>query len=139
MLSHLAKAASALALVALPALVLGAEITVVATSQIQLQSVPDHASVILLDEPELIEDQMSEGLPPHPAQAMQILKTRMQSREWQQLQLQLRKAAEGVASAWSMGVAKVPAVVVDRKYVVYGQPDVAAALKHIEQALGESL
>jgi integrating conjugative element protein (TIGR03757 family) len=38
-----------------------------------------------------------------------------------------------VADAWGLGVAKVPAVVVDRRYVVYGQPDAARALARIEQ------
>jgi integrating conjugative element protein (TIGR03757 family) len=33
-----------------------------------------------------------------------------------------------VLDAFSLGVTKVPAVVVDRRYVVYGEHDVAAAL-----------
>lgn len=37
----------------------------------------------------------------------------------------------GVADAWGLGVAKVPAVVVDRRYVIYGEPDVALALSRI--------
>ncbi|MCL6641681.1 MAG: TIGR03757 family integrating conjugative element protein [Candidatus Rokubacteria bacterium] len=41
-------------------------------------------------------------------------------------------AYQGVADAWGLGLAKVPAVVVDRRYVVYGEPDVARAVARIE-------
>ena len=35
--------------------------------------------------------------------------------------------------AWSLGIAKIPAVVVDRRYVVYGEANVARALARIEE------
>lgn len=47
------------------------------------------------------------------------------------LQRSLASAYQGVADAWGLGVAKVPAVVVDRRYVIYGEPDVALALSRI--------
>ncbi|HEP9542705.1 TPA: DUF1525 domain-containing protein, partial [Pseudomonas aeruginosa] len=46
-------------------------------------------------------------------------------------QRSLASAYQGVADAWGLGVAKVPAVVVDRRYVIYGEPDVALALSRI--------
>jgi integrating conjugative element protein (TIGR03757 family) len=39
----------------------------------------------------------------------------------------------GVADAWSLGITTIPAVVVDQRYVVYGEPDVARAVARIEQ------
>lgn len=90
------------------------------------------ARVVLLDAPERIEQQLSEGLPADPRQAVAIMQQRMRSASAQQLGRDLAKAHQDVADAWSLGVAKLPAVVVDRRYVVYGQPDVAAAVASIE-------
>ncbi len=53
------------------------------------------------------------------------------------LMQQLATAQQGNADAWSVGVSKVPAVVVDRRYVVYGQPDVATAMQTINRARGQ--
>ncbi|MGH8391347.1 MAG: DUF1525 domain-containing protein, partial [Pseudomonas sp.] len=36
--------------------------------------------------------------------------------------------------AWSVGVEKIPAVVIDRRYVVYGEADVAKAIAQIDRA-----
>ena len=48
------------------------------------------------------------------------------------LQRRIGRAYQDVADAWGLGIAKVPAVVVDRRYVVYGEPDVARAMARIE-------
>ncbi|WP_338544760.1 TIGR03757 family integrating conjugative element protein [Pseudomonas benzopyrenica] len=91
------------------------------------------ARVVLLDAPERLEQQLSEGLPAEPRQAVAIMQQRRRSASAQQLGRDLAKAHQDVADAWSLGVAKLPAVVVDRRYVVYGQPDVAAAVASIER------
>lgn len=91
------------------------------------------ARVVLLDAPERLEQQLSEGLPADPRQAVAIMQQRMRSASAQQLERELARAHQDVADAWSLGVAKLPAVVVDRQYVVYGQPDVAAAVASIER------
>lgn len=91
------------------------------------------ARVVLLDAPERLEQQLSEGLPADPRQAVAIMQQRMRSASAQQLVRDLAKAHQDVTDAWSLGVAKLPAVVVDRRYVVYGQPDVAAAVASIER------
>lgn len=91
------------------------------------------ARVILLDAPERLEQQLSEGLPADPRQAAAIMQQRMRSASAQQLGRDLAKAHQDVADAWSLGVTKLPAVVVDRQYVVYGQPDVAAAVASIKR------
>ncbi len=91
------------------------------------------ARVVFLDAPERLEQQLSEGLPADPRQAVAIMQQRMRSASAQQLGRVLAKAHQDVAEAWSLGVAKLPAVVVDRRYVVYGQADVAAAVASIER------
>ncbi|UUW72323.1 TIGR03757 family integrating conjugative element protein [Pseudomonas oryzihabitans] len=89
--------------------------------------------VLLLDAPDRLEQKLSEGLPADPHQAVAIMQQRMRSASAQQLGRDLARAHQDVADAWSLGVAKLPAVVVDRQYVVYGQPDVAAAMASIER------
>ncbi|KTT49724.1 thioredoxin [Pseudomonas oryzihabitans] len=89
------------------------------------------ARVVLLDAPERLEQQLSEGLPADPRQAAALMQQRLRSASAQQLSRDLVKAHQDVADAWSLGVTKVPAVVVDGRYVVYGQSDVAAAVASI--------
>ncbi|MDK8263635.1 TIGR03757 family integrating conjugative element protein [Pseudomonas oryzihabitans] len=89
--------------------------------------------VVLLDAPERLEQKLSEGLPADPRQAAAIMQQRMRSASTQQLGRELAKAHQDVADVWSLGITKLPAVVVDRRYVVYGQPDVAATLASIER------
>ncbi|WP_232104448.1 TIGR03757 family integrating conjugative element protein [Pseudomonas oryzihabitans] len=91
------------------------------------------ARVVLLDVPERLEQKLSEGLPADPRQAAAIMQQRMRSASAQQLGRDLAKAHQDVADVWSLGVTKLPAVVVNRQYVVYGQPDVAAAVASIER------
>lgn len=91
------------------------------------------ARVVLLDAPERFEQQLSEGLPVDPHQAAALMRQRLRTATAQKLGRDLAKAHQDVADAWSLGVAKLPAVVVDRQYVVYGQPDVAAAVASIER------
>ncbi|KUM40125.1 TIGR03757 family integrating conjugative element protein [Pseudomonas sp. EpS/L25] len=91
------------------------------------------ARVVLLDTPERLEQQLSEGLPTDPRQAAALMQQRLRSAAAQQLGRDLATAHQDVADVWSLGVTKLPAVVVDRRYVVYGQPDVAAAVARIER------
>src|SRR3989344_4580720 len=49
------------------------------------------------------------------------------------LQRRIAFAYQGITDAWSLGVTSLPAVVVDRRYVVYGEPDVARAVARIAQ------
>ncbi|WP_430446290.1 MAG: TIGR03757 family integrating conjugative element protein [Pseudomonas piscis] len=90
--------------------------------------------VILLDDQERLENQLSRNLPPNPQQATIAAQRMMKSAEGIRLIGELAKAQQGLTDAWSAGIEKIPAVVVDRKYVVYGQPDVAVALKAIERS-----
>lgn len=85
-------------------------------------------SVIHLDQPQHIENELSEGLSNDPTEAEQQASHRIQDRGLQQT---LMQSYLQVVKAWQLGVVKVPAVVVDERYIVYGQPDVAKALQQI--------
>lgn len=103
-------------------------IEVFTTAGEPVSRVPDGVAVIELDGPARLDGEISQGLPEDEAAAMAEMQSRMQSPEWQQVAERFGDLYTGVARAWLLRVEKVPAVVVDGTYVVYGQPDVTAAV-----------
>ncbi|CAK1313958.1 integrating conjugative element protein, PFL_4709 family [Burkholderia pseudomallei] len=93
-----------------------------------VRSVPG-ARVIELDAPTQIEATLSQGLPANPSEAAAEVRERLGNSAVTQ---QLTAAYQGVTDAWRIGVTKIPAVVVDQRYVVYGDPDVAHAVARIQ-------
>ena len=87
--------------------------------------------VIELDLPARIEAELAAGLPTDPTQAAAIVQQRLRE-GGQDLQRRIGRAYQDVTQAWGLGITKVPAVVVDRRYVVYGEPDVAHVAARIE-------
>ncbi|WP_241000199.1 TIGR03757 family integrating conjugative element protein [Pseudomonas viridiflava] len=96
-----------------------------------LVQVPSGARLILLDDSERLEVKLSEGLPADPQRAAAIMQRRLRSSDAQRLQQDLVAAQQNLVYAWTLGVTKIPAVVVDRKYVVYGETDVGSATQPI--------
>ena len=88
--------------------------------------------LIELDEAHRIEAELSAQLPADSEQATVVVKRRLSS-GGTDLQRRLASAYQGVTDAWSLGITSLPAVVVDQRYVVYGEPDVARAVARIEQ------
>ena len=88
--------------------------------------------LIELDEGPRIEAELSAQLPVDPEQAPAIVKRQL-NQGGAALQRRIASAYQGVTDARSLGVTSIPAVVVDQRYVVYGEPDVARAVVHIEQ------
>ena len=88
--------------------------------------------LIELDAASRIEAELSAELPADPEQATAIVKRRLHEGA-ADFQRRIAKAYQGVADAWSLGITSIPAVVLDQRYVVYGEPDVARALARIEQ------
>jgi integrating conjugative element protein (TIGR03757 family) len=110
---------------ALPVL---AEVLVVTDRRHPVRANPD-ARVIELDRAARIEAELSAGLPADPEQAADIARQRLQDPE---LARRLQSAYQDIAEARSLNVAKIPAVIVDRRFVVYGDPDVSRAVARIE-------
>ena len=108
--------------------------TWVVTDQAHPVNAPVGVRVILLDEQQRLEEQLSRSLPADPRQAAAAAQRFLASPDGKRLQVDLAKAQQGTADAWSAGVEKLPAVVVDRTYVVYGEPDVATAIRLIDRA-----
>ncbi|HEP9100203.1 TPA: TIGR03757 family integrating conjugative element protein [Pseudomonas aeruginosa] len=88
--------------------------------------------LIVLDDASRIEAELAAELPADPVQATATVKRRL-SQGGADLQRRIATAYQGVADAWSLGITTIPAVVVDQRYVLYGEPDVARAIAHIEQ------
>ncbi len=110
----------------------GIEVFTVATEP--MTSVPDDAVVVELDAPARLDGALSMDLPTDPDAAAQAAQARMRSEDWQHVFKEYGRAYEAVARAWQIGIEKLPAVVVDGTYVVYGVHDVAQALQRIKQA-----
>ena len=87
--------------------------------------------LIELDAPARIEAELAAQLPSDPDRAATIVRQRLKD-GGAELQQRLAKAYQGVAHAWSLGIVKLPAVVVDQRYVVYGESTVERALARIE-------
>ncbi|MGY2143815.1 TIGR03757 family integrating conjugative element protein [Pseudomonas sp. GXZC] len=108
--------------------------TWVITNQAHPVAAPSGTRIILLDDQQRLEEQLSRVLPADPRQAEAKIQQYLASPTGQLLQRDLAQAQQGVTDAWSLGIEKLPAVVVDRRYVVYGEPDVAKAVTLIDRA-----
>ncbi|MCQ9422313.1 TIGR03757 family integrating conjugative element protein [Pseudomonas sp. LJDD11] len=113
-------------------LTLHADTLVITDSNHPTQPTPD-SKIILIDQPSTLESSLSTNLPSDPHQAQTIAQQRLTP----ELTAKITQAHQEVVTAWSLGITKIPAVVVDQKYVVYGEPDVQRALaliaRHREQ------
>lgn len=87
------------------------------------------ARIIELDRAARIEAELSSGLPSDPDRAAEIARQRLNDRH---LQGRLFDAYQGIAEAKRLDITRIPAVVVDRRFVIHGEPDVARALARIE-------
>lgn len=90
--------------------------------------------VIVLDEQQRLEAHLTSKLPSDPTLAASAFQVYQASPEGTRFQHELTQAQQGTTDAWSLGVEKIPAVVVDRRYVVYGEPDVAKAIALVQRA-----
>jgi integrating conjugative element protein (TIGR03757 family) len=91
--------------------------------------------VYRLDAMTLIEEQLSQGLPAVEAQALAVLQ-RMESEIRRKYQAQIINASNGMTLAIHYRLDRLPAVVIDRKAVIYGVPDVERALAIYQQSAG---
>lgn len=100
-------------------------------------NVPSGVAVIELDVPGRLDASLSQDLPADPEVAEGLMRERMANNEWQETADRYADSYLGLARAWQLGVEKVPAVVIDGRYVIYGQPNVADALNEAERLLGQ--
>lgn len=106
-----------------------AQVEVFTVAGAPVTQVPDGVTVVEIDAPARLDKQLSEGLPDDKAAAAKAVRKRLS-----QYKSDYGDTYDGLLRAWRLGVERVPAVVVDQQYVVYGQPDVKAAVAEIRNA-----
>lgn len=110
---------------------IGEEVWVITDSTRAVTGMHHPARYTHLDAAKIIEGEFS-NLPSAPQQAAHIARRRLEDGGLA-LQERMRAAYQGITDAWSLGIIKVPAVVVDQRYVVYGEYDLDRALARIRQ------
>lgn len=129
-------------ILAFPALLLivstvsAADIWVVTDARHPVAGAQAASRIIRLDAPQSIEAELSAKLPADPQQATEVVRQRLND-GGQALQHRLRDAYQGVTDAWSLGITSIPAVVVDRRFVVYGEDNLDEAVARIARHRGE--
>ncbi|WP_411832919.1 TIGR03757 family integrating conjugative element protein [Pseudoxanthomonas mexicana] len=92
---------------------------------------PAGARVITLDQAARIEAELATDLPADATRSTALVQQRLKA-GGAALQTRVATAYQGVVDAWSLGITTIPAVVVDQRYVVYGEADVAKAVARID-------
>ena len=105
------------------------DIWVITDRQHRVQGTPDR--LIELDAPARIEAELSTDLPSDVQQASLLVQQRLKH-GGPALEQRLARTYQDVTDAWSLGITTLPAIVMDQRYVVYGEPDVAKAIARIE-------
>lgn len=124
-----ARLAAGLCAALLAPIAAAADVLVVTDSRHPVQASAG-VRVIELDLPARIEAEIATDLPNDPDKATILVRQRLRD-GGDALQRRIGHAYQGVADAWGLGIAKIPAVVVDRRYVVYGEPDVSRSVARI--------
>jgi len=104
------------------------QILVFTDSRHPVFSAPQQARIIELDKVSHIETSLSDGLNKDRNPSAELARARLNRHTHHQL----ADAYQGVVDAWTLGIEKIPAIVVDRQYVIYGEPDVGKAVSRIQ-------
>src|SRR5690554_4278191 len=115
----------------------GPAIEVFTTAGEPAVNVPSGVGVIELDAAGRLDAELSRDLPADPEVAVALMRERMTTPEWQETANRYADSYLGLARAWQLGIEKVPAVVINGRHVIYGQPDIAQALREAEQIVGK--
>ncbi len=97
------------------------------------QQLPYQLKVYRLDGLQQLEASLSQQLPQNEAQARAWLANN-QARMQRQVTPQAVQAANGIVLAHHYKIKRLPAVVIDRKVIVYGMTDVSAAIERARSA-----
>ena len=108
------------------------EIWVVTDATHPVSAAAKPTRVINLDEGQRIEAELSASLPSDPQRAAAVVQE-LFSKGGSALQQRIQAAYQDLVDAWSLGITAIPAIVMDRRYVVYGEQDVERALARIAQ------
>lgn len=110
-----------------------AQPTIYTTSRYPVADVEPGVQVFVLDEAQQLEQALFPALAGNEQQAEQQARQRMQQPDWKTTEARLTGAYQALVTAWSLGVEKVPAVVIDGRYVVYGTTDTRQAQQKLDE------
>lgn len=92
------------------------------------QNMPSNGVLVEIDAAGRIDALLSESLPDDPDQAVVYMKQVMSSPQWDSFAQQLKHAYIGLARAKQLQIEKVPAIVINSTFVVYGVTNIDDAL-----------
>lgn len=101
-----------------------------------LLGTPTNTVIYNLDDPERLISNAFSSLPSDRKTAEKHSQKVMSSKNWQQQDAALRESFKGVIKAWSLGIEKVPAIVMEGRFVVYGTTNVEVAREKLKQFQG---
>lgn len=110
-----------------------AQTTIYTTSRYPVADVEPDVQVFMLDEAQRLEQALFPSLAGNEQQAEQQARQRMQQPDWKSVEARLSGAYQSLVTAWSLGVEKVPAVVIDGRYVVYGTTNIRLAQQKLNE------
>ncbi|HCL5064030.1 TPA: TIGR03757 family integrating conjugative element protein [Salmonella enterica] len=91
---------------------------------------PEPGVVIqVLEDIHSLEQSLFPALSQHPERAEQQAREQMKQSDWREQEARLTRAYQSLLDAYALGVEKIPAVVLDERYVVYGTTDIRVAEK----------
>ncbi|EEM8096034.1 TIGR03757 family integrating conjugative element protein [Salmonella enterica] len=109
-----------------------AQTVVYTTPQYPVAEPQSGVLVQILENVHSLEQSLFPVLSDNPVVAEQQAKQRMQQPDWQAQEAHLSRAYQALLDARMLNIAKIPAVVFDDKFVVYGTADVALAQQKLE-------
>lgn len=88
--------------------------------------------VQILENVHTLEQSLFPALSESPAKAEQQARMRMKQPDWQEQEARLSRAYQALTDAHALGIQKVPAVVFNDKYVIYGTTDAWLAQQMVD-------
>lgn len=109
-----------------------AQTAIYTTSHNPVRNVEPGVLVFVLDEAPRLEQSLFPALSGNAEQAEQQVQQIMAEPNWREKEARLTAAYQTLSNAWSLGITKTPAVVLDNQYVVYGTTDTTLAQQKLD-------
>ena len=114
-----------------------ADIVIYTSHRYPVNEPPPHIQVVYIDAQEKLEDEIFNNLSAVSDIAEEQAKEIINSPEWEEYEKQLIELSNGMLKAWELKLKKIPAIVFNEKYVVYGTTDIEYAENRLRRYLNE--
>ena len=106
-----------------------AQTVIYTTARYSVENPEPGVVIQVLEDIHSLEQSLFPALSQHPEQAEQRARERMKQPDWREQEARLTRAYQSLLDAYALRIEKVPAVVLDERYVVYGTTDIRVAEK----------